>query len=93
MIFTYIGYCALFPVYSLTFRLIFIGMSSTTIWAIFLPKVKHSLYFPNKKTIEETSMGQSTVTIYNPEKYKDSQLSIEAAPNEEVCNIRDYSTT
>jgi len=71
----------------------FIGMSSTTIWAIFLPKVKHSLYFSNKKKIDETSMGQSTVTIYNPEKYKDSQLSIEAAPNEGVCNIRDYSTT
>ncbi|CAH1708864.1 unnamed protein product [Aphis gossypii] len=58
-------------------------MSFTTIWAIFLPKVNQSLYFSNKKKVEETSMGQSTVTIYNPEKYKDSQLSIEAAPNEE----------
>jgi len=65
-----------------------IGMSSTTIWATFLPPVKHSLYFPNKKKIEETSMGQSTVTIYNPKKYKDSQLSIEAAPNQEVCNVK-----
>jgi len=65
-------------------------MSSTTIWAIFLPPVKHSLYFPNKKKIEETSMGQSTVTIYDPKKDKGVQLSIEAAPKEEVCNMRDY---
>jgi len=64
-------------------------MSSTTIWAIFLPPVKHSIYFHNKKKIEETSMGQSTVTIYNPQKYKDPQVSIEAAPRQEVCNLRD----
>lgn len=68
----------------------FIGMGSTTIWAIFLPPVKHSLYFPNKKKIEETSMGQSTVTIYNPKKDKDVQLSIEAAPKEEVCDVMYY---
>lgn len=79
----------LFPLCLLKCRLIFIGMSSTTIWAIFLPPVKHSLYFPDRKKIEETSIRQSTVTIYNPQKYKDSQLSIEATPNQEVCNVRD----
>jgi len=70
------------PYNALVYMSIF-GMSFTTIWAIFLPSVKHSLYFPNKKKIEETSMGQSTVTIYNPQKHKNSQLSIEAAPSEE----------
>ncbi|XP_060841826.1 thiamine transporter 2-like [Rhopalosiphum padi] len=70
------------PYNALVYMSIF-GMSFTTVWAIFLPPVKHSLYFPNKKKIEETSMGQSTVTIYNPQKHKDSQLSIEAAPSEE----------
>ncbi|XP_025195930.1 thiamine transporter 2-like [Melanaphis sacchari] len=75
------------PYNALVYMSIF-GMSFTTVWAIFLPKVKYSLYFPNKKKVDETSMGQSTVTVYNPQKYKDSQLSIEAASNEE--KIKNY---
>jgi len=63
-------------------------MSSTTIWAIFLPPVKNSLYFPNKKKVKEISMGQSTSTIYNPKMDKDVQLSIETASKEEVCIIQ-----
>lgn len=59
-------------------------MSFTTIWAIFLPPVKQSLYFRNNENIDGTSMGQSTVTIYNPKKYNDSQLRIESAPREKV---------
>jgi len=64
-------------------------MSSTTIWAVFLPPVKHSLYFPNKKKVKELSMGQSTSTIYNPKMDNDAQLSIEQASKDVVCYIKD----
>lgn len=59
-------------------------MSFTTIWAVFLPSVKESLYFHKRKKVDDTSMAQSTVTIYNPEKFKDSQLSIEVPTIEQV---------
>lgn len=66
-----------------TYRLIFTGMSFTFVWAIFLPKVDHSIYFHKKKKTDET-IAQSTVTIYNPEKYKESQLSIEISAVQQV---------
>lgn len=60
-------------------------MSSTAVWAIFLPQVKQSLYFHKRKKVDDTSMAQSTVTIYNQEKYKDPhQLSVESLKIEQV---------
>lgn len=58
-------------------------MSFTAVWAIFLPKVKQSIYFHKKKKVDETTT-QSTATIYNPDKFKESQLSIELPSNEKV---------
>lgn len=49
-------------------------MSFTAVWAIFLPKVKQSLYFHKRKKVDETTIGQSTVTIYCSEKYNEAKL-------------------
>lgn len=60
-------------------------MSSTAVWAIFLPRVKQSLYFHKRKKVDDTTMTQSTDTIYNPEKYKyPHQLSIDSLNTEKV---------
>lgn len=59
-------------------------MSFTTLWAVLLPSVKESLYFHKRKKVDDTSMAQSTVTIYNPEKFKDSQLNIEIPTIDQV---------
>lgn len=59
-------------------------MSFTTLWAIFLPPVKESLYFHKRKKEDDTSMAQSTVTIYNPEKFKDPHLNIEVSTIQQV---------
>lgn len=60
------------------------GMSFTALWAVFLPPVKESLYFHKRKKVDDTSMGVSTITIYNPEKFKESQLSIGIPSGEQV---------
>lgn len=46
-------------------------MSFTGVWALFLPQVKQSLYFNNSKTVADTSMEQSTVSIFSAEKRND----------------------
>lgn len=61
-------------------------MSFTAIWAVILPSVKESLYFHKRKKEDDTSMAPSTVTIYNPEKFKDSQLNIEIPTVQQVLN-------
>lgn len=66
-------------------------MTSTAIWAVFLPPVKESLYFHKRKKVDDTSMAQSTVTIYNPEKYKaPHQLSVESLKVEQVFTKHNY---
>jgi len=73
----------------------FSGMSVTAIWAVLLPPVKESLYFHKKKT-DDTSMAQSTATIYNPKKFiESSELSIETLSIEQVyksCKIKLLAT-
>jgi len=60
-------------------------MSFTAVWAVFLPSVKQSIYFHKKKKVEDSNtMTQSTVTIYDPEKYQESQLSIEMPSSQQV---------
>jgi len=62
------------------------GMSFTAVWAIFLPPVKQSIYFhKRKKTNDDTSMAQSTATIYSPEKYiEPPRISTETLSVEQV---------
>ncbi|VVC26728.1 Reduced folate carrier,Major facilitator superfamily domain [Cinara cedri] len=64
------------PFNALVYMSIF-GMSFTALWAIFLPPVKQSLYFHKRKKVDDTTMGQSTVTIYSPEKYNQAKIGIE----------------
>ncbi|XP_050425168.1 thiamine transporter 1-like [Adelges cooleyi] len=80
------------PFNALVYMSIF-GMSFTAVWALILPPVKQSLYFHKKKKVNDSSVTHSTVTIYNPSKYTDSQLSIVPNANVDKNNVKVENVT
>uniref|UniRef100_A0A2S2PWR7 Thiamine transporter 2 n=1 Tax=Sipha flava TaxID=143950 RepID=A0A2S2PWR7_9HEMI len=81
------------PPFNLLVYLSIFGMSSTAVWAIFLPKVKQSLYFHKRKKVDDSIMTQSTDTIYNPEKYKyPHQLSVDSLNTNQKTNVSPLNT-